>query len=226
LLQRTITFAIQMPNQWIEHPTTLHGQVVDLVPLEKDHLEELYVAASDKRIWEFYTGDWSVRKRFMEIYEEALSAREQGKEYPFVVCHRSFDKIIGSTRLLDIVQRDRRLEIGGTWLMPGYWATAVNTDCKLALLTFCFETLHANRVQLKTQHNNVRSRKAIEKIGGVYEGTLRQHMLKDDGTFRSSAYFSILQEEWETLKPRLQLILANLVQQSADPPSRAPLIPE
>ena len=87
--------------------------------------------------------------------------------------------------------------------MPEYWATAVNFDCKLALLTFCFETLMAKRVQLKTQHDNVRSRKAIEKIGGVYEGIIRKHMLKDDGTFRSSAYFSILDDEWNVAKENL-----------------------
>ena len=89
---------------------------------------------------------------------------------------------------MDIVPFDRRLEIGGTWMMPAYWATAINPDCKLALLTFSFEKIFAKRVQLKTQHDNMRSRKAIEKIGGIYEGVIRKHMLKDDGSFRSSAY--------------------------------------
>ncbi len=92
-------------------------------------------------------------------------------------------------------------------MVPEYWATAINPDCKLALLTFCFETLKATRVQLKTQHDNIRSRKAIEKIGGVYEGVIRKHMLKDDGSFRSSAYFSILDDEWSSVKPRLEDML-------------------
>ncbi len=196
-----------MNTHWIQHPTTLHGKIVDLLPLEESHFDELLAAAADKRIWEFYTGDWSVPKRFSEIYNGTLSLRHKGKEYPFVVLHKPTQKIIGSTRLLDIVPFDKRLEIGGTWLMPEYWATAINFDCKLALLTYCFETLETNRVQLKTQHNNLRSRKAIEKIGGVYEGVLRQHMLKDDGTFRSSAYFSILAEEWPTAKANLEKLL-------------------
>ena len=101
---------------------------------------------------------------------------------------------------MEIAYRDRRLEIGGTWLRPEYWATAINYDCKLALLTYCFENLSANRVQLKTQHDNFRSRKAIEKIGGIYEGIIRQHILKEDGTYRSSAYYSILKEEWSDVK--------------------------
>jgi RimJ/RimL family protein N-acetyltransferase len=143
----------------------------------------------------------------MKVYKGSLAKREKGTEYSFVVVDKQSQKIIGSTRLLDINKYDRWLEIGGTWLKPEYWASAINPDCKLALLTFCFETLDANRVQLKTQHNNIRSRKAIEKIGGVFEGVIRQHILKDDASFRSSAYFSILKEEWPAAKPRLQQLL-------------------
>lgn len=196
-----------MDKQWIAHPTNLNGEIVDLFPLEEHHFDELIEAASDKRIWEFYIGDWSVPDKFRMIYRTSLRLREQGLEYPFVIFHRSTKKIIGSTRYLDIGIYDRRIEIGGTWLIPQYWATAVNIDCKLALLTHCFETLMAHRVQLKTQHDNMRSRKAIEKIGGIYEGIIREHMLRDDGSYRSSAYFSILQSEWENVKPMLQSAL-------------------
>lgn len=200
-----------MDKNWIPHPTTLTGTLVELIPLEENHFEELHLAASDKRIWEFYPGDWSEPVKFRKIYESSLSLREKGMEYPFVIIHKETGSIIGSTRFLDISKYDKRLEIGGTWLKPEYWATAINFDCKLALLTFCFETLGANRVQLKTQHNNKRSWKAIEKIGGTYEGILRQHMLKDDGSYRSSAYFSILREEWPEVKPRLTQLLRDKI---------------
>jgi RimJ/RimL family protein N-acetyltransferase len=193
-----------MLNNWVPHPTILHATLVDLIPLEENLFEEMHKAASDKRIWEFNPGDWSVKESFWRVYKGVLNRRENGEEYPFVIYHKSKQKIIGSTRLMDIVQRDNRLEIGGTWLEPEYWATAINFDCKLALLTFCFEQLGVNRVQLKTQHDNIRSRKAIEKIGGLYEGVIRQHILKDNGTYRSSAYFSILKEEWDSVKPKLQ----------------------
>ena len=196
-----------MKKFWIEHPTALNGQTIDLLPLEENHFNELLEAASDKKIWEFYVGDWSVPDTFRKVYSASLTLREAGSEYPFVIFHKPTRRIIGSTRLMDIVPYDKRLEIGGTWLIPEYWSTAVNFDCKLALLTFCFETLNTQRVQLKTQHDNIRSRKAIEKIGGVYEGIIREHMLKDDGTYRSSAYFSILKDEWPAVKPRLQSLL-------------------
>ncbi len=193
-----------MHKPWIPHPTILNGQIVDLLPLELHHFDELLSAASDKRIWEFYVGDWSNPERFRSIYNACLDARDKGSDYPFVIFHKPTKKIIGSTRLLDIGKYDHRLEIGGTWLMPEYWATAVNFDCKLALLTFCFESLMAHRVQLKTQHDNIRSRKAIEKIGGIYEGIIREHMLRDDGSYRSSAYFSILAGEWPSVKSNLE----------------------
>jgi RimJ/RimL family protein N-acetyltransferase len=197
-----------LDKHWIPHPTILTGEQIELVPVEEKHFDNLFTAASDKRIWEFYTGDWSVKETFLRVYNSTLKLREKGNEYPFVILHKPSQKIIGSTRFLDIVPYDRRLEIGGTWLMPEYWATSINFDCKLTLLTFAFETLKAKRVQLKTQHDNIRSRKAIEKIGGIYEGIIRKHMLKDDGSFRSSAYFSILDDEWNAAKENLRSRLA------------------
>src|SRR6266550_6978386 len=110
-----------MKKPWIEHPTTLKGKTVDLLPLEQSHFKELLEAASDKRIWEFYVGDWSVPGTFMKVYNASLALRERGSEYPFVIFHKPTKRIIGSTRLLDIVPYDKRLEIGGTWLMPEYW---------------------------------------------------------------------------------------------------------
>lgn len=200
-----------MHQNWIPHPTILTGQVIELVPLEQSHFPQLLEAASDKKIWEFYPGDWSKKELFEKIYHSTLTLRDRGQEYPFVIIHKSTQKVIGSTRLMDIVPYDKRLEIGGTWLIPEYWATAINFDCKLALLTFCFEILHAHRVQLKTQHNNIRSWKAIEKIGGVYEGILREHILKEDGSYRSSAYFSILENEWEGVKNNLEMKLSEIL---------------
>ena len=99
--------------------------------------------------------------------------------------------------------KHKKLEIGSTWLHPDYWATAINPECKLLLLTYCFEVLQAVRVQLKTDEKNMRSRKAIEKIGGQFEGILRNDMIRDNYTKRNSAYFSIIDDEWKDKKARL-----------------------
>jgi RimJ/RimL family protein N-acetyltransferase len=187
-------------NNWITYPTTLFGETVDLISLEKSHFTELESVAKEKRIWEFYAFDGSDNSRLLSIYTSALLEREKGKQFPFVIFHKVDKKIIGSTRFLDIDQQHRKLEIGTTWLYPDYWATEVNLECKLLLLTHCFENLSAVRVQLKTDENNLRSRKAIEKIGGHFEGILRNEMIRDNNTNRNSAFYSIIDSEWSEKK--------------------------
>lgn len=191
-----------MPN-WINDPTTLTGQTVDLVPLEVKHFKELEQLAKDKKIWEFYPSDYSDAVTFLNKYNLALTEREKGNEYPFVIFHKKENKIIGSTRYLDIHPSDKKLEIGFTWLHPDYWGTEVNFECKLLLLTHSFETLKAVRVQLKTDENNIRSRKAIEKIGGQFEGVLRKDRMRDNNTYRNTAFYSIIDTEWNDRKLKL-----------------------
>src|SRR5205085_2094257 len=142
-------------------------------------------------------------EKFLTAYKNVLIEREKGNHYPFVIVHKHSGKLIGSTRLFEIHPKDKNLEIGWTWLHPDYWATGINFECKLLLLTFCFEILGTIRVQLKTSDNNLRSRKAIEKIGGQFEGVLRKDRIRDNGEFRSSAYYSILDDEWENVKQNL-----------------------
>jgi RimJ/RimL family protein N-acetyltransferase len=192
-----------MAAPWIQHPTTLTGENVDLLPLDNAHFEALASLARDRRIWEFYAMDGTDPAALTSAYATALVEREKGSQYPFVVFHQGAGKIIGSTRYLDVQPAHRKLEIGWTWLHPDYWATAVNLECKLLLLTHCFETLKASRVQLKTDENNVRSRKAIQKIGGQFEGVLRNDMIRDNQTKRNSAYYSLIEEEWPAHKPKL-----------------------
>jgi RimJ/RimL family protein N-acetyltransferase len=193
-----------MKEPWITHPTILQGQTVDLLPLEKEHFEELYLAASDKKLWELIPTDCSIQENFTAAYTTALTEREKGNHYPFIIYHKQTQKIIGSTRLFDIFPNDKKLEIGWSWIIEKYWGTRVNPECKLLLLTFCFDVLKARRVQIKTDQNNIRSRKAIEKIGGQFEGVLRKDRIKDDGTSRSAAYYSIIDDEWAGVKVRLQ----------------------
>ncbi len=109
----------------------------------------------------------------------------------------------GATRYLNIVPKDRGLEIGGTWYGPEFQRTAVNTECKYLLLRHAFESLGCIRVQLKTDLRNERSQKAIERIGAVKEGVLRNHMILPDGRIRHSVFYSILDSEWLEVKKRL-----------------------
>jgi RimJ/RimL family protein N-acetyltransferase len=188
---------------WIPNSTKLIGQTVDLIPLEQAHFKELGKVATQKQVWEFYPYDGSDALKFNEIFDAALIEKEKGNQFPFVIFHKSDSRIIGSTRFMDIQQKHKKLEIGSTWLHPEFWGTAINLECKLLLLTHCFENLLTLRVQLKTDENNLRSRKAIEKIGGQFEGILRNDMLRDNNTKRNSAYYSIIDEEWPDKKIKL-----------------------
>ncbi|MCW3126856.1 MAG: family acetyltransferase [Bacteroidetes bacterium] len=187
-------------STWITHPISLTGEVVSLLPMEREHFPALIALAQDERIWEHYIFDGTDPVRMQEVLEDALAQREKGTQYPFVIFHKEHNKVIGSTRLLDIQAKHKKLEVGSTWLHPDYWATAANIDSKLLLLDYCFEKLQTVRVQLKTDEKNIRSRKAIEKVGGKYEGILRHDMIRDNGTNRNSAYYSIINEEWPETK--------------------------
>ncbi|CAN5570407.1 GNAT family protein [soil metagenome] len=190
-------------ENWIKHPVILSGDIVELIPLEAKHFDELYIAASDAELWKFIPSDCSVKEKFLSAYSFAIAEREKGNHYPFVIYHKETKKLIGSTRLFDMVEPDKKLEIGWTWIVKEHWGTKVNFECKLLLLTFCFEKLKAIRVQLKTDQNNIRSRTAIEKIGAKFEGILRKDKIKDNSIPRSSAYYSILDEEWEIVRSDL-----------------------
>lgn len=196
-----------MKEKWIPYPTILEGTAIELVPLEKEHFEELYIAAADKELWELLPADCSDRTVFHNTYEFALNERETGNQYPFVIRHKETQKLIGSTRFFEIYPADKKLEIGWTWITKEFWGTSINPECKLLLLTFCFEILKTNRVQLRTKDNNFRSRKAIEKIGGVFEGILRKDKVSSDGTTRNAAYYSIIDDEWNDAKLKIERLI-------------------
>lgn len=190
-------------SNWINESTELTGTLVHLVPLGNEHFDALVQVAKDKRIWAHYTLDGSNPERLVLALNEGLAAQRNGTQFPFVIVEKSTGRIIGSTRLLELQPLHRKLEIGWTWLHPDYWGTAINLECKFLLLSFCFETLGTTRVQLRTDENNIRSRKAIEKIGARFEGIFRHDLIRDDGTHRNSAYFSIIEPDWVQVRQAL-----------------------
>jgi RimJ/RimL family protein N-acetyltransferase len=193
-----------MNSNWVNHPILLKGNEIALLPLEIEHLEDLFLAASNKEIWELTSVDYSVKEIFYPNFNNAIHDREKGTVYPFIIVSKDSGKIIGTTRFLDIHPNDRKIEIGVTWMMKEYWGTTVNLECKLLLLTYCFEILKTNRVQFRAKDNNARSRKAIEKIGGIFEGILRKDKTEANGMPRNTAFYSILDSEWENAKHSIQ----------------------
>ncbi|WP_226665209.1 GNAT family N-acetyltransferase [Metabacillus litoralis] len=185
----------------------LTGIFVKIVPMETSHLKTLFEISRDKSIWSHLPKSIDTYQDMEDFVEEALHRKEDGSQLPLVVINRETSKVIGSTRFLDISHSNKNLEIGWTWLTPSVWGTEVNLECKYLLLTHCFETLKFIRVQFKTDEHNIRSQKAIERIGGVKEGVLRNHMLRKNGTYRNSVYYSIIDTEWKQRKRNLEYLL-------------------
>jgi RimJ/RimL family protein N-acetyltransferase len=187
-------------------PITLTGKFVRLEPMTEVHIPALTEIGVGQDFWNFMLyGDMKTEADMRNWVLDILSRKG---DVPFVAIHLASGRVAGATRYLNIMPKDRGLEIGGTWYGLDFQRTAVNTECKYLLLKHAFETLGAIRVQLKTDLRNVRSQKAIERIGGVKEGVLRNHMILPDGTIRHSVFYSILDSEWEGVKKRLDGMLS------------------
>jgi RimJ/RimL family protein N-acetyltransferase len=195
-------------------PVTLTGSVVRLEPLDQRFLADLTAEAGDDQIWTFMRyGMVDNAEKMSLLIDDLLKYQTHGSDLPFVVVYQKSGRAIGMTRYLGIEPHNRAVEIGGTWYGAAYRRTAVNTECKFLLLQYAFEHLGYIRVQLKTDLRNERSQRAIERIGAVREGVLRDHMILPDGTVRSSVYYSILAREWPGVKQHLLNLLNRLEDQ-------------
>lgn len=188
----------------------LRGQFVYLEALRSEDREPLRTLARDERIWEFTKTliiDDAYNSMFDAYFNTAIDPNGLGLQQSFVVKSANDDRIIGMTRLYEINSKEKSAVIGYTWYCPYVWGKVHNKECKLLLLSYVFEQLHFNRVELRVAHQNLRSQKAVEKIGGVKEGILRKHGYRNDGSIRDTVIFSIIDDEWPNAKEKLlQLI--------------------
>lgn len=189
-------------------PVTLEGRFVRLEPLTLAHLDQLCEVALDEDLWRWTTSQVRTRDELREYIEAALQSQRQGTALPFATIERASGRAIGSTRYGNIEMRDRRVEIGWTWVGRLWQRTAVNTEAKYLMFRHAFETLGCIRVELKTDALNERSRRAILRIGAREEGLLRQHMITASGRLRDTVYFSVLDREWPEVKTVLEAKLS------------------
>jgi RimJ/RimL family protein N-acetyltransferase len=189
-------------------PITLHGKYVRLEPMTEAHVSALAEIGVGQEFWDFMVyGRMDNEDDMRGWVRDILSRAEKGTDLPFVAIQLESGRVAGATRYLNIMPNDRWLEVGGTWYGLDFQRTAVNTECKLLLLTHAFETLGCIRVQIKTDSLNLRSQSAIERLGAVKEGVLRNHMILPNGRVRHSVFYSILDTEWPDVKTRLQTLL-------------------
>ncbi len=190
-------------------PITLEGTQVRLVPLSMDHLDGLCAVGLDPDLWRWIPQQVLDRQGMQAYVELALEEQRRGVSLPFATTLKSTGEVIGSTRYMNIDLKNRRVEIGATWIGKSWHRSAVNTEAKYLMLRHAFETLHCARVELKTDALNERSRNAILRLGAKQEGILRRHVLTDTGRMRDTVYFSILDHEWPEIKSRLESRLSS-----------------
>ena len=184
-------------------PVTLEGRSVKLAPLEISYLDELYEAAGDESLWLWTANIIKSKDDLRRYVETALDEQTRKVSLPFVTINKSANKIVGSTRFGNIDVKNRRAEIGWTWINPKWQRSFVNTEAKLLMLTHAFEIWRCVRVELKTDALNEKSRNAILRLGAKEEGILRRQQITDAGRFRNTVYFSIIDSEWQTVKANL-----------------------
>ncbi len=188
---------------------TLEGRVVRLEPLGQPHAADLARSCGEPETWRYFPMPPIASLAEMQAWiadKEALAAR--GEWFAFAIVDRASGRTVGSTSYIDISPAHHRLEIGSTWLQPAARQTGINTECKYLLLRNAFESLRANRVQLKTDARNLRSQAAIERIGATREGVLRAQMVMVDGYLRDSVMYSVIAPEWPGVKTRLERLMA------------------
>lgn len=186
----------------------LTGDVVELVPLRAEHEQPLFEASEGQaELWRWLRGTPPDRQEFAAYFAQALDASAAGSEQPYCTVLRAGGRPVGTTRFLAIRPEHRSVEIGGTWPAPSSWRTGANVEAKLLMLTRAFEEIGAQRVELKTDARNARSRAAMTALPAQFEGIHRRHMITPYGP-RDSAYFSVIAPEWPDVKANLRRRLA------------------
>lgn len=179
----------------------LENSFVLLRPINENDIDNLLIVATkDKDLLQFSPTQIYTKELLKMYIDKAVGNRRDKNRYTFVVFDKTNNAYAGSTSFLNISNVDDRLEIGATWYGKEFQRTGLNRNCKFLLLEYIFGNLDAERVEFKTDERNLASRKAIEKIGGHFEGVLRRHTLMCDGFRRNTVSYSILKPEWDGLK--------------------------
>jgi N-acetyltransferase len=188
---------------------TFTGRLVRVEPLAAEHEPGLIEAAGDPELFTWMPVDMaSSRDALHEWLMSTLAAAREGSAVPYAIVAADSNRVLGSTRFLELRFEHLRAEIGWTWLTRSAWSTGVNVETKLVLLEHAFERVGLRRVEFKTDARNERSRGALLALGATFEGILRKHMVIRDGGERDSAYYSVIDDEWPEVKRHLAERLA------------------
>src|SRR5689334_8917568 len=188
-------------------PVTLKGAHATLEPLEAAHEAGLRAAAADGELWRLWYTSVAAPDRMGDYIALALDMRHRLGAMPFAVRDNATGDVVGCTRYFNVDATNRRLEIGHTWYAKRVQRTAINTECKLLLLGYAFESLGCIAVEFRTHWFNHASRAAIERLGAKQDGVLRNHQLLADGSRRDTVVYSIIEGEWPAVRAHLKFLL-------------------
>ena len=185
-------------------PVTLEGSDVRLEPLSESHHDALCAVGLDPELWKWIPIQVLTRDQMMMYIRAVLAEQEKGTSIPFATVERRSGKVVGATRFMNIDVPNKRVEIGSTWIAGPWQRSAINTEAKYLMMRHAFEAWGCNRVELKTDALNSKSRNAISRIGAKEEGILRSHMVTWSGRLRDTVYFSVIAPEWPEVKANLE----------------------
>lgn len=172
-------------------------------------IESLFnIVEGNKEIWTYLIAKMDSYQDMEQYVEVAIKGFEGETDLPFVVVDQKTNEIVGSTRLYSISNDNKTVELGQTWYHPSVHRTSINTECKYMLLQYAFEELHMLRVQIKTDLRNEKAQSAIERLGAVKEGVLRNERQLPNGYVRDAVVYSIIASEWPVIKEQLLQKLA------------------
>ena len=197
-----------MSAPWLE-PATLEGAHATLAPLALEHRAGLEEAVRDGELWRLWYTSVPEPDAMRAEIERRLALQRAGTMLPFTVFERASGRTAGMTTYMNVDAQYRRVEIGSTWYRASAQRTPLNTECKLLLLTHAFERLECIAVEFRTSSFNLRSRRAIERLGARLDGVLRNHQVHANGTLRDTYVFSIVAAEWPAVRANLRAMLVS-----------------
>jgi RimJ/RimL family protein N-acetyltransferase len=186
----------------IDFNISLQTDKIILRPLIAEDFYAFEMITSDPEVWTYFTYDLSVKTELKEWVDIAVNDMKNKTRLALTIMDKLSGKPIGSTSFGNISYRDKRIEIGWTWITKDYQGTGVNNQIKFIMLEYAFEAMDFERVEFKTDVLNIRARKAFQRIGAKEEGILRSHTLMTHNRRRDTIWYSILKSEWEEIKIR------------------------
>ena len=187
-------------NKFFPDTLMLETTRVALRLMTMGDMDALETIAGPPEIWKYFTFELNKKEQLQQWMDTAMKERAEGQRMPFVIIDKGTGKICGCTSFGNISFYDKRIEIGWTWVGTATMGTGINHHAKFVLLSYAFDALRFERVEIKTDNLNERAKKALVHIGATEEGVLRSHMLMPHGRRRDSVYYSILKDDWETIK--------------------------